>query len=478
MVAPQKIAGTTAIGLVGAQPELGACVSGAMAAIKGCELVQPEDQFEAANLIHHDSALGLLLVFVADAAGKEAAQELIRLAQARKPAVPVVVLAEAALAADTAEFLSWGAADSLLRPLNLSRLTFLIDFLTLRMRTCAGQANSAFPSFAEAAKNACPGGLIFPSEAGQRLYATAVKLARVDTTVLLQGETGSGKTCVARLIHESSPRKGKPFVVVNCGSLPESLLEGELFGHRQGAYTGADRNHRGKFAQAADGTIFLDEIDSLPLKAQSSLLRVVEDRHFEPLGSERTEKLHARLLFATNRDLAGEVQAGRFRADLYYRMNVVALTVPTLRARKEAIPILVDVFLKDLRSKRVTEVKGFSHDALAAMDRYSWPGNLRELRNIVERAAVLSDREIVTASELPAEIFAPMDNLDAVVEVNVQVPTTDISAGHLNGARRMAERQLIVRTLESCAQNRSLTAQTLGISRAALYKKLRQLQIA
>jgi two-component system response regulator HydG len=305
--------------------------------------------------------------------------------------------------------------------------------------------------------------LIFPSEAGQRLYATALKLARVDTTVLLQGETGSGKTCVARLIHESSPRRGKPFVVVNCGSLPESLLEGELFGFRQGAYTGADRNHRGKCAQAEDGTLFLDEIDSLSLKAQSSLLRVVEDRSFEPLGSDRTEKLRARLVFATNRDLAQEVAAGHFRQDLYYRLNVVALTIPALRARRAAIPLLVDAFLQELRERRVTEVKAFSGDALAVMSRYSWPGNLRELRNVVERVAVLTDREIVTEEELTAEICLPTGGGAMVTEKCVELEDSQSSTSHLQGARRSACRWHCRR----CPNPRSLSGRACLTRRCA-----------
>jgi DNA-binding NtrC family response regulator len=208
------------------------------------------------------------------------------------------------------------------------------------------------------------------------------------------------------------------------------------------------------------------------------LLRVVEERAYEALGSDATEKLRARLVFATNRDLAGEVDAGRFRRDLYYRLNVVALTVPPLRSRLAEIPVLVAAFLRDLRARQATEVKEFSPDALAALERHSWPGNLRELRNVVERVAVMCDCEVVTATDLPAEIrtdsFPNCEDAGGLDEPAIMPP----AASQLAGARQLAERQTIVRTLQQCMQNRSQAAQALGISRAAFYKKLNRLGIA
>ena len=462
--------------MVNAPPELADTITSTLAPVKGCTLVAARTTGQAAHLLVGQRRLGLLVVYVGDTAACQAVHELLRLAARRKPAVPVVVLTESSFEEAAAEFVAAGAADCLLRPLDLSRLAFLCDFLTLRQRTCRFLPKAAAVASASPAQTS--GGLVFASEVAQRLQAMAARLGRVDTTVLLQGETGSGKSCVARLIHESSPRASRPLVVVNCGSVPESLVEGELFGYRQGAYTGADRNHRGKFAQAEDGTLFLDEIDSLSLRAQSSLLRVVEERAYEALGSDVTEKLRARLVFATNRDLAGEVNAGRFRRDLYYRLNVVALSVPPLRSRSAEIPVLIAAFLRDLRANQATNVQAFAPDALAVMERHSWPGNLRELRNVVERAAVMCDSQVVTAADLPVEIrsadYASSQDEDRCGAAGAMA----VASSQLAAARQMAERQTIICTLQQCSHNRSRAAQQLGISRAAFYKKLHQLGIS
>jgi len=462
--------------VVNAPPELADTIASTLAPVKGCTLIAARTTAHAAQLLLGQRRLGLFVVYVGDTATCQAVHGLLRLAASCKPAVPVVVLAESSFEEAAAEWVAAGAADCLLRPLNLSRLAFLFDFLTLRQRTCGCLPEAAAVASASPARTS--GGLVFASAVAHRLQAMAARLARVDTTVLLQGETGSGKSCVARLIHKSSPRASRPLVVVNCGSVPESLVEGELFGYRQGAYTGADRNHRGKFAQAEDGTLFLDEIDSLSLRAQSSLLRVVEERAYEALGSDVTEKLRARLVFATNRDLAGEVNAGRFRRDLYYRLNVVALSVPPLRSRSAEIPVLVTAFLRDLRANQATNVREFAPDALAAMERHSWPGNLRELRNVVEQAAVMCDGQVVTASDLPLEIrsadYASSQDDDRCGAAGA----LPVVSSQLATARQMAERQTIIRTLQQCSHNRSRAAQQLGISRAAFYKKLHQLGIA
>jgi DNA-binding NtrC family response regulator len=478
LINPSNSVATIAIGLVGAPGELVAAVSSALSGVKGCELINLARAAHVSDFVLGHERLGLLIVFAGDATTRSAVRDLVQLAESRRPAVPVVVLAESALAGHAAEFLVWGVADCLFRPVNLSRLTFLIDFLTLRRRAFGPQpATQIVPPLAIAG-NQVDHGLVFASEASLQLRTVVARLGEVDTSLLLHGESGSGKTCVARLIHELSHRKNKPFVVVNCGSLPETLLEGELFGYRQGAYTGANRNHRGKFAQAEDGTLFLDEIDSLSLAAQSKLLRVVEERSFEALGSELTEKVRARLVFATNRDLAHEVEAGRFRQDLYYRLNVISIGLPSLRSRTSDIPLLVEEFLRDVSAKGTTPVKRFSTAALALMGKYSWPGNLRELRNTVERVAVLCERDVANVEDLPGEIQAAVA-AGAGTETSSETTAVPIAgANQLALVRRTAEREEIVRTLAQCRQNRSRAAESLGISRTAFYKKLRQFGIA
>ncbi|HUE70041.1 MAG TPA: sigma-54 dependent transcriptional regulator [Pirellulaceae bacterium] len=456
--------------LAGGPADLVSAVSKCVQSVPSCDLDHHAELEHVSDAVLNRPKIGLLLVYAEGRQQRQVVRRLLRQAQQRRPSLPVVVLTEADLHADHGDFLSAGAADCLARPLNLSRLTFLVDFLTLRSRSL-GPARKAAPA-PVSEELASPLGLVFVSPESRTLLVTAQRLAQVDSTILLSGETGSGKTCIARMIHELSPRRKEPFVVVNCGALPESLLESELFGHRQGAFTGASREHRGKFAQAGAGTIFLDEIDSLSLTAQSSLLRVVADRQYEAIGSGQCEQLHSRLVCATNRDLSGEVEAGRFRRDLYFRLNVVSLAIPPLRERISALPVLVEVFLKQLRSKGATQVERFSAEALQALQGYAWPGNVRELRNVVERLAVLADKPVIEAADLPAEVRS------SAVVAAARSRSRGVAVASLGDARRAAERQQIVSTLQLCHDNRSLAAELLGISRTAFYKKLNQLGIA
>jgi DNA-binding NtrC family response regulator len=297
-----------------------------------------------------------------------------------------------------------------------------------------------------------------------------------DTTLLLTGETGTGKTALARHIHQSSIRRDRPFMMVDCGALAPSLIESEMFGHVRGSFTGADKDRVGKFASAGGGTLVLDEINSLPLILQSKLLRAVEERVFEPVGSDRPQALRARIIAISNVPLDAEVARERFRADLYYRLNVVGFRLPGLRERSADIVPLVRKFLSEHPVARARGILGIAPDALDALQRYSWPGNIRELRNVVERAAVLSGGRLVTSADLPVAIRSqptvpaarPVVASAAAIE---EAPAdTAIVAGPPAGDADEVWR--ICEALQKHRNNRARAAAELGMSRVSLYKKL------
>jgi DNA-binding NtrC family response regulator len=295
-----------------------------------------------------------------------------------------------------------------------------------------------------------------------------------DTTLLLTGETGTGKTRLARLIHELSPRRAEPFLVVDCTAVSPGLIESEMFGHVKGAFTGADRDRPGKLAAAGRGTLLLDEINSLPPALQAKLLRAVDDRVFEPVGSERSQPLRARLIAASNTPLDAEVAAGRFRADLYFRINVVGFFLPPLRDRASSIATLAYRFLNELAARNRPDVRGVTNEVLRALQDYPWPGNIRELRNVIERAVALCPGPEVQMQDLPEAV-----RLAAAAEKanQDQVGYTAI-APILGGCPTLVESKEaaeILRIKEALAKhnnNRLRAAVELGISRMGLYKKL------
>ncbi|GMV97150.1 MAG: sigma-54-dependent Fis family transcriptional regulator [Phycisphaerae bacterium] len=286
------------------------------------------------------------------------------------------------------------------------------------------------------------------------------------TTVLIQGESGTGKSLIARAIHHHSDRRDKPFIEVSCGALPESLLESELFGHVRGSFTGAVGDKEGKFKAADKGTLFLDEISSATPALQVKLLRVLQEKQFEPVGSNKTQKVDVRVILASNENLAKAVQAGRFRQDLFYRINVVTLQLPPLRDRLGDIPLLAGHFLKHYRAELRKDVAGFSDECLQALQRYSWPGNVRELENVVERAVVLTRRRHIQVDDLPEHLLEEVRSAPAVE--GVYRPTS------LKAALEGPERQIIEQALRSNNWNRQLTAQILEINRTTLYKKMKR----
>jgi two-component system response regulator HydG len=314
----------------------------------------------------------------------------------------------------------------------------------------------------------------FPSELGQ-LRDQLLRVVPQETTLLLTGETGTGKTRLARLVHELSPRRDKPFLVVDCGALNATLIESELFGHVRGAFTGADRDRPGKLAAVGKGTLLLDEVNSLPLPLQAKLLRAVDERVFEPVGANKGQALGARLVAASNAPLEAEVAAGRFRADLYYRLNVVSFYLPALRERQSAVAPLAHKFLAEFAARNRPDLRGLTAEAVRALENYPWPGNVRQLRNVIERAAALCLGPDVLLADLPEALRCPPPSA-AAVEPRMQHPAPVLAREPvcltLSQSKAEAEMLRITEALRKHGNNRLRAAAELGISRMGLYKKL------
>jgi len=313
------------------------------------------------------------------------------------------------------------------------------------------------------------GELMGKSEAMQRVFRTLEKVAGYTTTVLLQGASGTGKELVARAIHRLSPRANKAFVAVNCGAIPEALMESELFGHKRGAFTDASSDKRGLFEEAHLGTVFLDEIGELPLALQVKLLRVLQESTVRRLGDTKDTRVDVRVIAATVRDLSAEVKEGRFREDLYYRLNVLQVTLPPLRERSGDLPLLIDHFLDKYNARLGTQVKAVAPDALKRLMRYAFPGNVRELENMIERAVVLTEGSTLTLEDLPEYVTEDKDPV-----------ALTLGAGELSIKRttRVIEETLIRRALEQTRGNRTAAARLLEISHRALLYKIKDYGIA
>ncbi len=301
--------------------------------------------------------------------------------------------------------------------------------------------------------------IVGQSSALRRVLDISNQAAPSSATVLLLGESGTGKELIARHIHGRSARASGPFVAVNCSAIPESILEGELFGHERGAFTGAVARRDGRFARAAGGSLFLDEIGELTPAVQVQLLRVLQEGEYEPLGGD-TVKADVRIIAATNRNLQQEVEAGRFREDLYYRLNVIAITAPPLRSRRDDIPLLVDHFLGIYCAKNGRPRLSVSSEALAKLLDYSWPGNVRELENVVERAAVLCSSDVLSLTDLPDPVTRAAAAAPSSLVFEVGTPLAEV------------EQRMIRETLRRTEGDKSLAAQLLGISTRTIYRKL------
>jgi two-component system response regulator AtoC len=302
----------------------------------------------------------------------------------------------------------------------------------------------------------------------QDIFRTIAKISEYKTTVLVTGESGAGKELVARAIHRRSKRSG-PFVAVNCGAIPENLLESELFGHKKGAFTDAVHDRHGLFEEATGGSLFLDEIGELPLALQVKLLRVLEDEKIRRLGETRDVQVDVRIIAATHRDLPTETKAGRFREDLFYRLNVLLIHCPSLRERREDIPLLIDHFLAKNNARLGTNIRGLDTEARRLLYEYAWPGNVRELENTIERAMVLTEGDTITAPDLPERVREARD------PVQMQLASGELS---VKKTMRIIEEILIRRALQKTKGNRTRAAEILEISHRALLYKIKDYQIS
>jgi two-component system response regulator AtoC len=356
------------------------------------------------------------------------------------------------------EAMKLGAYDYLTKPFRPAEVVLTIR--KARERERLRRANQALRREVQRATGDRP--IVATSEAMIEVLELMERAAGFKSTVLVTGESGTGKEVLARAIHAQSPRRNEPFVAVNCGAIPEALLESELFGHAKGAFTGADRARRGLVVEADAGTLFLDEIGEMPLALQVKLLRVLQEEEVRPLGEAKARMVDVRVIAATARKLEVEVAAGRFREDLFYRLNVVQLVVPPLRERPRDVPLLADHFIAQFRATLGKPVRTINDEALERLVAYRWPGNVRELENLIERAVILAEGDTITLRELPQNV---------VVADAVEGSTPDLS---LKRARRAAEVDAIRRALRATAGNRTHAARLLLISHRALLYKLKE----
>ncbi|MCG6534104.1 MAG: sigma-54 dependent transcriptional regulator [Syntrophales bacterium LBB04] len=424
---------------------------------EGYEVTEAADGQEAVQAVEQASFdLILLDIRMTAMDGIEALLEIRRIS----PLLPVIIMTAYASVKTAVDALKAGAFDYLTKPLDIDELKIIVakglEYYHLHQenRELKERLGDRF-DFSR---------IVGRSRKMKGLIDTLSLVAPSDATVLILGESGTGKEVVANAIHQNSLRAQQPFIKVSCAALPETLLESELFGHEKGAFTGAIARREGRFQLAHRGTIFLDEIGEMSATTQTKLLRALYEKEFEPLGGTRTVKVDVRVIAATNRNLQEDIKEGRFREDLFYRLNVVPVTLPPLRERKEDIPELAMHFFAIYSRKNRKELKEVSPKTMDLLVRYDWPGNIRELENCIERAVIMARQEIVVPEDLPPEIAGSAPEAD---DLNLP-PGISLAA---------VERTLILKTLRDAGENRTRAAEILGINRRTLQNKLKEFGI-
>lgn len=387
---------------------------------------------------------------------------LLEEVKSRYPQIAVIMMTAFSSIDSAVEAMRRGAEDYLSKPLQLGDVQVRIEralkqrAIENRLRRLETQVRDRY-RFDQ---------IVGRSPAMQRVFQIIERVAPTNTTVLISGRTGTGKELVARAIHYNSPRASGPFVDINCGALPEHLVEAELFGHQKGAFTGATETRKGLFEVADGGTLFLDEVQALKPELQAKLLRALQERTIRRVGGRENIEVDVRIIAATNQDIAEAVRKGEFREDLYYRLNVVHIYLPELRERREDIPLLIEHFLEKYARENGQEPKRFSNEAMRLLMSYDWPGNVRELQNAIEHALTLSSGPVLTIADLPPHISGAVGRMGA--------------SDALGQARTLeeVERRHILRVLEECGGNHTRAAEILGIDRRTLYRKLDKYKIS
>jgi two-component system response regulator HydG len=402
--------------------------------------------------------LVLMDVRMVKVSGLEALEKI----KSYNPAIPVIIMTAYSSVETAVEALKQGAHDYLTKPLDFDKLRLILERamehtrLKEENRILRESLGRQFDS-----QN-----IIGKSPAMIKLLETVAQVAPSEATVLISGESGTGKELIAGAIHFNSLRKDGPFVKINCAAITETLLESELFGHEKGAFTGADRRKEGRFSQAHGGTLFLDEVSEMSLTMQVKLLRALQEREFNRVGGETTIQVDVRVIAATNKNLLEQINTGAFREDLYYRLNVVELAVPSLTERKEDIPLLAQHFLEMFATKNQKEIKGFTPRAMHHLIRYDWPGNVRELMNAVERGVVLARTPYLDEADFLFLKDALLSGDEDQAEPANLAIEGDAPLGEI-------EKTAILKTLEAAGGNKSEAARRLGITRKTLHKKLK-----
>jgi two-component system, NtrC family, response regulator HydG len=425
---------------------------------EGFEVVEASDGREAIDLANRNSYdLILMDMRMPILDGREALIGIKKI----NPSIPVIMMTAYGSIESAVEALKSGADDYLTKPLDMEELLLKVKKV-LHYRQLEEENLLNKERLGERFDFSK---IIGKSQPMKELFETLILVAPTDATVLLLGESGTGKEIVANAIHQNSPRKDKAYIKVNCAALPETLLESELFGHEKGAFTGAQFKKKGRFELADGGTLFLDEIGEMSPATQAKILRVLQEKEFETVGGTRTMTVDVRIIAATHKNLESEVQAGRFREDLFYRLNVVPVTIPPLRDREEDIPLLAEHFLQRYSRKNNRGLKNFEPLVLDALVRYPWPGNVRELENIVERMVIMSRGELILFQDLPPHLKSKEEREEAPIAA-------------VDPSLKDMEKELILKTLGKTGGNRTRAAHILGVTRKTLLNKIKEYGIA
>ncbi len=418
--------------------------------------------------------------------------ELLRKLTVDYPDVPVVMITAHGSVENAVEAVKLGAFDYLEKPFDQEQIRQIV---TKALRTHALSRRDARPEEPTGQRGRFR--IVGESAAIRQIYAIVEKVANTPSTVLITGESGTGKELIARALHDNSSRQGGPFIKINCAAIPKTLMESELFGYEKGAFTGAVGAKPGRFELAHGGTLFLDEIGEIPVEMQVKLLRVLQESEFERVGGIKTIKVDVRLVTATNRDLAAEIATGGFREDLFYRLNVVPIHLPPLRERREDIPLLVDHFVAKFNDRLKKQISGITPDAVGRLASYNWPGNIRELENLIERTMLFCEAPVIDVNNLPQELLGgvppPEERVERLREdrpsfsslpaINLgsggTAPPLAEGVGSLKEAVRVeterVERELIQRALDETGGNVTQAARKLKISRKSLQTKMKEL---